>query len=109
MDRGRPGRTRGARVKLAAGALGALVLLAGCTGEENSAEPPAAGPATSSTTAVAPTVVPQTSVRKITGKIRQAEREQLAAEVGDIAAADALTLHLLSRQPLFANARAEAA
>lgn len=36
-------------------------------------------------------------------------REALAAQVGDVAAADALTLHLLSRQPLFAGARAEAA
>jgi predicted nuclease of restriction endonuclease-like RecB superfamily len=36
-------------------------------------------------------------------------REELAAQVGDFAAADALTLHLLSRQPLFAGMRAEAA
>jgi hypothetical protein len=36
-------------------------------------------------------------------------REALAAQVGDVAAADALTLHLLSRQPLFAGDRAEAA
>jgi predicted nuclease of restriction endonuclease-like RecB superfamily len=36
-------------------------------------------------------------------------REELTAQVGDSAAADALTLHLLSRQPLFANVRAEAA
>jgi hypothetical protein len=36
-------------------------------------------------------------------------REELAVKVGDPAAADALTLHLLSRQPLFANVPAEAA
>ncbi len=36
-------------------------------------------------------------------------REELAAKVGDTAGADALTLHLLSRQPLFANVPAEAA
>jgi hypothetical protein len=39
----------------------------------------------------------------------RALREELATQVGDLAAADALTLHLLSRQPLFAGARAEAA
>jgi hypothetical protein len=48
--------------------------------------------------------------RYLTGEVDvRLLREELAAQVGDIASADALTLHLLSRQPLFANARAEAA
>lgn len=82
MNRGRPGRTRGARVKLAAGALAGLVVLTGCTGEEDAAAPPAAPSATASATPNAPSVAVETSVRKITGKIARAERDQLAAEVG---------------------------